>query len=317
MINVFTAENIRMFLERHGGEPGLDIIVHDTIDSTNTWALKECKAGRSLPFVCFAERQSEGKGRRGKVWLMQPGSNIAMSLVWPFVLPYQSLQLLPLSVAMAIVETLESFNLKHVQIKWPNDVYVDGVKIAGVLIETKILESNADNKSTVAVVIGIGLNYDMSGIGLSGIKSSKCERVSDSNSLQKKIDMTKFTFTDICSELKKYEPEKYEFEEQMGITKSVIKPERLAVASKLLQNVMQTCHAYQGDAGFSLNAFRQRYDYCRNKWVDIVLDDQSVISGVAKGVTDDAELIVEIDGVRQFFNSAEVSVKQVMDVVND
>ncbi len=58
MMNVFTAENIQMFLEKYGAEPGLDVVVHDTVDSTNTWALKECKAGRSLPFVCFAEQQT-------------------------------------------------------------------------------------------------------------------------------------------------------------------------------------------------------------------------------------------------------------------
>ena len=317
MMNVFTAENIQMFLEKYGAEPGLDVVVHDTVDSTNTWALKECKAGRSLPFVCFAERQTEGKGRRGKAWVMPPESNVAMSLAWSFVLPYQSLQLLPLSIAMAIVETLESFNLKRVQIKWPNDVYVDGVKIAGVLIETKILKSNTDNKNAIAVVIGIGLNYDMGGIGLSDITSSRRKLVSSEGDVQKKSDITKFAFTDICSEFKKYEPEKYELEKQMGITKLAVKPERLAVASKLLGNVMRTCHTYQKDTGFALNAFRQKYDYCRNKWVGIVLDDQSVISGVAKGVTDDAELIVEIDGALKIFNSAEVSVKQVKDVVND
>jgi biotin-(acetyl-CoA carboxylase) ligase len=140
--------------------------------------------------------------------------------------------------------------------------------------------------------------------------------------VQKKPDMTKFAFTDVCSEFKKYEHEKYglekcELEKQIGVTKLAVKPERLAVASKLLRNVMRICHAYQKDTGFALNAFRQKYDYCRNKVVDIILDDQSVISGVAKGVMDNAELIVEIDGVRQFFNSAEVSVKQVMNVVND
>ncbi len=135
--------------------------------------------------------------------------------------------------------------------------------------------------------------------------------------MQKKSGITEFAFTDICSELKKCEPEKDGFKKRRDIAKSEVRPNRLVVASKLLQNVMQACHAYQKEAGFALNAFRQNYDYCQNKLVDIVLDDRTVVSGVAKGVTDDAELIVEIDGVRQFFNSAEVSVKQVMDVVND
>lgn len=58
-----------------------------------------------------------------------------------------------------------------------------------------------------------------------------------------------------------------------------------------------------------LERFRTRYDYCNEKSVDVVLDNQQVLSGVAQGVNDNAELLVLIDGEQRVFNSAEVSVK--------
>ncbi len=285
MMSAFTAENIQALAEECSD---LDIVVHDTIGSTNTWALHECKAGRVLPFACFAEQQTAGKGRRGKTWLMSKGANIAMSLAWPFRLQYQDLQLLPLTIAMSIVETLESFGLKHVQIKWPNDVYVEGKKIAGILVETQMLKDEAGNNKIIAVVIGIGLNYDMS-----DIESS----FSDEASLEA-IAAMKLMYTDLC----------VVFEQQLAET-SAVKPERLMLASKLLQCVNNACQIYSGNPQFVLNAFRQKYDYCQNKAIDIIRDDQSIVAGVAKGVTDNAELIVEINGKQQLFNSAEVSIK--------
>ena len=103
----------------------LQVVVKQSIDSTNNWSSQQCKSGRNLPFACFAEQQTQGRGRRGKQWLMAAGSNIAMSIAWPVDISYQQLNLLPLSVALAIVETLEGLGLSQVQIKWPNDVFVN------------------------------------------------------------------------------------------------------------------------------------------------------------------------------------------------
>ncbi len=285
MMNVFNVENIRKYLKEFGDDSALDIIVHDAIGSTNTWVLDECKAGRSLPFACFSEQQTVGRGRRGKVWLMSPRANIAMSLAWPFFLSPQKLQLLPLTIALAIAEALEGFNLKQVQVKWPNDVYVAGVKIAGVLIETQFqseerTSEREGNKKGLAVVIGVGLNYDMSDVA------------------QSSSEMSKVVFTDVCSEIAK----------QAGEMKLASKPERIIVASRLLRNVMYACQDYDKSAERILKVFRQKYDYCQNKLVDVVLDDQSKVTGLAKGITDNAELIVEVNGKLQFFNSADVSV---------
>ncbi len=258
----------------------LDVTVHQSIASTNSWCLQQSKSGKNLPFACFAEAQTSGRGRRGKRWLMSPNSNIAMSLTWPFVLSQQSLHLLSLSVALVIVETLESLGLKHVQIKWPNDVYVQGKKIAGVLIETQPIKveqvgSKIDAKY-VAVVIGLGLNYEM----LMSAQIMNHEQVS---------------FTDIC--------------EQVSLQKVVIKPERNAIAATLLCNVVAMCQGYKRASAESLKQFRASYDFCKQKKVEIILDNAEALSGVAQGVNDDAELLVLIDGEQRAFNSAEISVR--------
>ena len=259
----------------------LDVTVHERIDSTNDWSLQQCRAGKGLPFVCFAEEQISGKGRRGKRWVMPAHSNIAMSLTWAFDLSHQSLSLLPLSVALAIVKTLEALDLSGVQIKWPNDVYVRGKKIAGILIEVQSIKKKSTNDGPLsAVVIGVGLNYDMSLLG-SGAIDDGSANLPD--------------LTDIKSEI------------SMQNVEQVI--DREAVASILLKNVISICQNFQQNSKQNLDTFRTRYDYCKGKVVEIILDSQEKVSGVAQGVNECAELIVMIDGKNRTFNSAEVSVK--------
>lgn len=253
----------------------IGVVVHEVIDSTSSWCLRQSKAGKSLPFACFAEQQTQGRGRRGKEWLMPACSNIALSIAWPFTLSYQQLHLLPLSVAIAIAELLEDFGIKHVQIKWPNDIYVRHKKIAGILIETQPVKSEQEGGRRVAVVIGIGLNYDMSG-------------------LDKKIQKALMP-TDIS-----YEAESQSLES---------KPERVKVASLLLQNIVDVCQNYQQVSKRCLNKFSEHYDYCKDKNVEVILDNEDILTGVAQGVNENAELLVLIDGQQHTFNSAEVSVR--------
>ena len=128
----------------------------DSIDSTNAWALSQCDEGRDLPFVCFAEHQTKGRGRRGRHWISPEGANIYMSLAWPFKLPVNNLGLLSLMQGVAVVQCLHQLGVETAEIKWPNDVLVNGNKIAGILIETTAIRTNS-----CKAVIGIGLNYRM------------------------------------------------------------------------------------------------------------------------------------------------------------
>jgi BirA family biotin operon repressor/biotin-[acetyl-CoA-carboxylase] ligase len=277
----------------------LDLSVHQSIDSTNSWSMQQARLDRPLPFACFAEQQSQGRGRRGKSWAMKPRANIAMSLCWLFPMP-ASLQLLPLSVAVTIAETLEAMALDQVQIKWPNDVYVQGRKIAGILIETQPVRPGGKddkpgpdikqepvnqgmaNQGQLAVVIGVGLNFDMDDALLS-------QQVPEGRNIP--------LITDIHRQ----------FEAQMiGHP-----PARESIAAELLSRIIGLCQNFEQQASLSLERFRSSYDYCMNKSIDLITDNEGCLSGCAQGISDEAELIVRMDGSNELrcFNSAEVSVR--------
>ena len=128
----------------------------ETIDSTNNWVLAEIGNGRDQPFVCLADHQTKGRGRRGRHWLSPPGANIYLTLAWRFELPPHELGLLALAQGVAVLNALKRIGIADAWLKWPNDVLVAKDKIAGVLIETRGVSAAACNAA-----IGIGLNYHM------------------------------------------------------------------------------------------------------------------------------------------------------------
>ncbi len=125
-----------------------------SIASTNDWAMAQFQDGR-VPSVCFAEQQTQGRGRNGRSWVSPPAQNIYMSLAWTFGFVADELHGLGLAIGVVIVRLLKKYGI-NAQLKWPNDVLVDGKKIAGILIESRIRANRS-----ISVVIGIGLNIDM------------------------------------------------------------------------------------------------------------------------------------------------------------
>ncbi len=126
-----------------------------SVDSTNDYLLRKASEGCHTPLACFAETQTQGKGRRnGRTWFSPPGSNIYLSLLWPFSKEPQALSALGLAVALCVVQTLEGLGIqKPVGIKWPNDLLSEGKKLGGILIE-----SLPCHQGITRTVIGIGLN---------------------------------------------------------------------------------------------------------------------------------------------------------------
>ena len=139
---------------------GLRIEVEREIDSTNA-ALKRRALSEDIHGVAlFAETQTAGRGRLGRVWVSPPKSNIYLSLGWRTGLEPQELTGLSLAVGCAIGEGLErNFGLK-MQLKWPNDLYLGGKKCGGVLIDL-VQSSNQD----WTIVVGVGLNVAMPNSG--------------------------------------------------------------------------------------------------------------------------------------------------------
>ncbi len=101
----------------------------------------------------LADRQSAGRGRRGRSWHSPPGQNIYLSLGWNFQRADGALTPLPLAVAVAAVRAMRRAGLHSPGIKWPNDIQVGGKKLAGILVELR----NPGPGQALAV-IGIGVN---------------------------------------------------------------------------------------------------------------------------------------------------------------
>jgi BirA family biotin operon repressor/biotin-[acetyl-CoA-carboxylase] ligase len=124
-----------------------------SIDSTNTALLERPNPPHGTGEVLLAEFQSAGRGRRGRAWLAPPGGAICLSLSWTFREVPADLPALGLVIGVCMVRALKQAGVKHASLKWPNDVLVDGRKLAGVLIDLR-----AESQGPACVVIGIGMN---------------------------------------------------------------------------------------------------------------------------------------------------------------
>lgn len=126
-------------------------------ESTNSVAMEYAREGKANGYVCLAEYQKAGRGRRGRQWVSPFGHNIYLSLVWRFEGGALQLEGLSLAVGVIIARVLDSMGLQRLSLKWPNDILLDERKLGGVL-----LEMSGDPSGLCEVVIGIGLNVRMS-----------------------------------------------------------------------------------------------------------------------------------------------------------
>lgn len=132
-----------------------EVKVFEQIDSTNEYMLEHYKQLTSGS-ICLAECQTAGRGRRGRQWYSPVSENLYFSMLWQYersALPH--LCSLSLAVAIIIAETFEYLRVPQIQIKWPNDIYYQGKKMGGILIENRTEGEN------LYLVIGIGLNLAM------------------------------------------------------------------------------------------------------------------------------------------------------------
>lgn len=127
-----------------------DLGVLESCASTNAELMARAKSGAPAGTVVAAERQTAGRGRRGRPWISAPGDSLAFSLLWRFP-SGAAMDGLSLAAGVAVAETLAGLGATGIALKWPNDVLRAGRKLAGMLIE---LVPGA----SPAAVIGIGLN---------------------------------------------------------------------------------------------------------------------------------------------------------------
>jgi len=136
------------------GAPDFRIEEHATVGSTNSLCFERANLGDAGRLWIRAEEQTEGRGRRGRDW-SSPGGNLFASLLLVDPQPADRIGELPLVAAVALAEAVDKAagTLQLVQLKWPNDLLVDGAKLSGILLEAEAL---ADGRQ--AIVLGFGVN---------------------------------------------------------------------------------------------------------------------------------------------------------------
>ena len=127
---------------------GTPRVHHRVADSTNQRAKELAAAGAPHGTLVTAGEQTTGRGRQGRAWVAPPGSAVLMSLLVRNL--DERFPLLPLVAAVAVAEACESLAPVRCEIKWPNDVWIERRKVAGILVEGRPADDWA--------VLGIGLN---------------------------------------------------------------------------------------------------------------------------------------------------------------
>ncbi|KPD04051.1 bifunctional biotin--[acetyl-CoA-carboxylase] ligase/biotin operon repressor BirA [Moellerella wisconsensis] len=148
-INLLSIEAISTYTDNQR------IILEPVIDSTNQYLLERISELASGD-VCIAEYQSAGRGRRGRQWVSPFGCNLYLSMYWKLDQGPAAAIGLSLVVGIILAETLNKLGHVGVRVKWPNDLYLNDKKLAGILVELTGKTGDAAH-----IIIGVGLNIGM------------------------------------------------------------------------------------------------------------------------------------------------------------
>lgn len=152
--NNFNASLIRAWFDQIGNN--CNIFVYDNTDSTNDEAERLLANGANAPFAVLANNQTHGRGRRGRKWFSPGGGNLYLSLGFRPDVQALKLRNFTLWQGINICKFLRDFTgSDKIKVKWPNDIYYEDKKIAGMLTEASI-----DCERIKTLIFGIGLNIN-------------------------------------------------------------------------------------------------------------------------------------------------------------
>lgn len=130
------------------------LLVFDEVDSTNSTAKELAQVGAEEGTVVIARKQHYGRGRFDRIW-QSPEGGVYLSMILRPKKYTEKMSLFPFVAVLAVARTITLYGL-HTTIKWPNDVQVNGKKIAGILLESEI-----KGPEVIYVVVGIGINLNI------------------------------------------------------------------------------------------------------------------------------------------------------------
>lgn len=248
----------------HNNLKDIEVEYFESIGSTNDYLLD--KSFTHKYHLCYASEQTKARGRRGNKWLASSHDNIYATIGFRCDFSVSQTALVSLKIAIGVAEGLKQLIPAELQqnlkIKLPNDIYYNGQKLAGILIETRNIK-----KDSFDVVIGVGANINM---------------VSLEENIQRE-----WTSLAIIND------------QPVDYAKALVE-----VFSSIVKNIDLTKQ-------IALEKF-QSYDYLLGE--KITFNDASEkMSGIAKGVSDELNLLVDSNGLLQEFDIANINTVRLAD----
>ena len=264
-IELLDVERIRALLGATAKR--VDVEVLADIDSTNSELMRRAITGAPSGMCLVAELQTAGRGRRGRGWHSALGASLTFSLLWRFDKGVAQLGGLSLVVGLAVLRALHKIGLRDPEsagLKWPNDIVAGGAKLAGVLIETQ-----GDMLGPTTVVIGIGLNVNLS------------------DALKMNIDQPATDVRSLCEQT----------------------PSRNRLLACVLQELVIVLDEFRQAGFRPFKSAWQRHHILHGKAVRVLFGDGSAHDATVKDVADDGALIVTVKGKELHVTAGEVSLR--------
>lgn len=257
-----------------GFEAVCKLEILDEIDSTNSYLMRKISSTIESKFVphatCVAAQvQTKGRGRRGRSWQAGLGASLTFSLLWRFQCGASGLSGLSLAVGVALIRALHGLGVADAQLKWPNDVLINGKKLAGILIE---LQGDMEGPSTA--VIGVGINMHLP------------------ESLRSTIDQPAIDLHSVKIN---------------GVAAERINPNELL--GHILKHCADVLSDFERDGFTSVRQEWSQYHAYEAKPVRLLMPDGREVQGVVNGVAEDGILLVETAAGLQRFSSGEISLR--------
>jgi BirA family biotin operon repressor/biotin-[acetyl-CoA-carboxylase] ligase len=248
--------------------------VHNIIDSTNSYLLRRLPNQNHNLQVCLAEYQDSGRGRRGRKWISPFGSHIYMSMYWYLEQGMAAAMGLSVVSALAVRDAIKELYEIDVQLKWPNDIYFGGVKLAGILIDLK-----GQALEPCHCVIGIGLNINM--------PKKSAEQVD-----QPWTDLQEVIIKKIAIE---------------GNTSEIV-IDRDELAATLITKLSLRLKQHHSEGMTTMVSEWAQQDFYLNKPVRLITGTREK-KGICRGINNQGALLLEVDGQISPVYGGEVSLR--------
>ncbi|MCP5245278.1 MAG: biotin--[acetyl-CoA-carboxylase] ligase [Burkholderiales bacterium] len=238
----------------------------DLLDSTNSYLYRN----KSLYLkydpipVIVSELQVKGRGTKNRCWISNLGGCLTFSVLWQFKRKIQHLSTLSLVLGVCLIRVFRNFTCRDVQLKWPNDILYNKKKFAGILVECGATQDNS-----VAAIIGIGINFQLSLNQVTTIDYAVTDLFEISGRAVDRNHILALLLIELHRVLSTFEINGF----------SVFRDE------------WDCYHAYQGHN------------------ILLSLPDRSIVEGIVDGVQDDGSLVLKTSSGRKNFSVGEVSFK--------